>query len=83
MGGEEREKQREEEREKPSLFFCSQESNKSDRGRQIPHARTYMCNLKKQRNKLIGTENRLVVARGKGWGWAKWVKGVKGTDFQL
>ena len=36
--------------------------NKSDRKRQIQYDFTYMCNLKK--NKLIKTENRVVVTRG-------------------
>ena len=33
----------------------------------------------KPKNKLLDTENRLVVARdsGRGWGVSKWVKGVK------
>ena len=33
---------------------------------------------KQQKNKLIDTENRLMVARGNRFGgWAKWVRGVK------
>ena len=47
--------------------------NKSDRERQIPHDFTYMWNLKNKTRKqtkprLIDTENKLVVARGKGMG---------------
>lgn len=32
---------------------------------------------KKKKPKLRNTENRLVVMRGRGWGWAQWVKWVK------
>lgn len=57
--------------------------NKSDWKRQIPYDFTPMWNLKKQMNKqrksrirAINTENKLMVARGKGrGGWAKWMKG--------
>ena len=35
------------------------------------------------KNKLIDTENRLVVARGRGNGWGKWWRGSKCTNFQL
>ena len=32
--------------------------------------------------KFIDTGNRLMVARGDGgWGWEKWVKGIKGYKF--
>ena len=50
-----------------------------DRERQIPYDFTYMWNLIKQtkqnKNKLIDTENRLVITRGEGgyWGRVKWV----------
>ena len=33
----------------------------------------------------MDSENKLMVARGKGWGWEKWVKWVKeskSTSFQ-
>lgn len=33
--------------------------------------------------KLINTGNGLVIFTGTGERWAKWVKGVKGTNFQL
>ena len=37
-----------------------------------------MWNLKKKKqNKLIDTEKRLVVARGRGWRVGEWVKEVK------
>ena len=52
----------------------------------MPSDLIYMWNLKHNKTKnprLIDTENRLVVARGGGRGWAKWVKGIKGTNFQL
>ena len=32
---------------------------------------------------LVGTENRLVIARGGNEGWGKWGNVVKGTKFQL
>lgn len=32
---------------------------------------------KTNKSELIDTENRLVVVRGKGWGWAKLMKKVK------
>ena len=33
---------------------------------------------KKNRNRFIDTENKLVIAGGEGvGGWAKWVKGIK------
>ena len=42
---------------------------------------TYDAESKKEnknlKTKLKDTENRFVVARRRGWGWAKWVKGVK------
>ena len=54
------------------------------------HVISLICAIqkgKKKKNKpakLIGTEKRLVVARGKGWeDGGKWVKGVKNTNFQL
>ena len=62
------------------------EGNKSDEEEQIPYDFTYMWNLKNKtkqnKNKLIDTENRLVVARG-GEGWAKWVKAVKRYKFPV
>ena len=30
-----------------------------------------------KKNEFMGTENRLVVARGGGSGWRKWMKGVR------
>ena len=36
-----------------------------------------------QKNKLMDTENRLVVARGRGWGLAKWVKVVKRYELPV
>ena len=53
------------------------------RQRKTPYDFTYMWNLKKKqtnkqvKNKLVDTENRLVVARGRCGGWVKWVTGVK------
>ena len=41
-------------------------------------------NKNKTKNpKLTDTKNRLVIARGRGWGVGKWVKGIKGRNFQL
>ena len=44
-----------------------------------------MWNLKRKNkiNKLIDTEDRLVVARSEGWEWVKWVKGVKRYKFPV
>ena len=61
--------------------YCA-ESNKSDRERQMPSDFTYMWNLEKKRNKqnrnkLIDTENILMVARWEGR-LGRWVK--KGRD---
>ena len=49
------------------------------------HMISLVCGIKKQKQKseLIDTENRLLVGRGKSEGWAKWVKVVKVTNFQL
>ena len=52
----------------PGLLHCRQ--NLSNQG--SPQNKT-----KFPKGKLIDTENRLVVARGGGWGWEKWVKGIK------
>ena len=43
---------------------------KSDRERQIPYDLSYTYNLKNNnnKNKLIEIKNRLVAARGGGWG---------------
>ena len=52
--------------------------------KQIPYDFTYMWNLNKQnRNKLINTENKLVVAIGEvcEGGWVKEVKGLTSTNF--
>ena len=51
----------------PGLLHCRQ--NLSNQG--SPQNKT-----KFPKGKLIDTENRLVVARGGGWGWEKWVKGI-------
>lgn len=37
----------------------------------------------KQKQELIDKENRLMFSRGRGEGWAKWVKGVQGVDQAL
>lgn len=50
--------------------------NKSDRKRQAPYDLTYAkCKQNKTKNRFIDTENKLVVARGRGWGW-EWLKGT-------
>ena len=60
---------------------------KSDREEQISNDLPYTWNLKtkaKQKNpKLTDRKNRLVTARGRGWGVGKWAKGIKGGNFQL
>lgn len=38
---------------------------------------------KSKKTKLIDTENRMVVARGGGVGWAKWAKGIKRYKLPL
>lgn len=38
---------------------------------------------KQQKTKLVDTENRLGVIRGRGGEWVKWVMGVKDINFQL
>ena len=55
--------------------------NKSVRERQIYNF-THIWNLrnktKKPRNRLLTTENKLMVTRGEvGGGWARWVMGIK------
>ena len=64
--------------------------NNSDRERQLPHDPTYMCNLnskqmkrEQNRNCLIGTEDTVVIARGKGnRELLEMVKVLRGTNFQ-
>ena len=59
--------------------------DKSDRERQIPHDLSHMWNLKTDRHKLIDTGNRLVLARGVGWGVGEMgeggQKGKRETSF--
>ena len=64
--------------------------NKSDKQRNVPHDITYIWNLKSQinkqnRNRLIDTENKLMVAKEKGvWGpWWKKMKGLRSTNWAL
>ena len=45
-----------------------------------------LCGIKqrqKQQAKLTDTENRLVVARGGGWGTGEMGESTKATNFQL
>ena len=58
------------------------EGNKSDEEEQIPYDFTYMWNLKNKtkqnKNKLIDTENRLLVTRREGgWGEGEMGEGDK------
>lgn len=47
---------------------------------------SFTCEISKtkQKNaKLVDIENRLIVARCRGWARAKWVKGIKCINFQV
>ena len=58
-------------------------SEMSDREREVQYYVTYMQNFEnKNPPKFIDTENRLVITRGRGAWWAKWVKTVKTYTFQ-
>lgn len=39
--------------------------------------------MESKNSQLMDIENRLAVARDRGGGWEKWVKGVKSYIFQL
>lgn len=47
--------------------------NKKFRERQTFYELTYIMWNLKQKKSSLETENRLVVARGGSWGWAKWM----------
>ena len=38
---------------------------------------SYIGGIFKTPTEFINTGKRLVIAKGRGWGWAKWVKGGK------
>ena len=43
----------------------------------------YHLHVESKTTEFTDTENRLVVARGGGGGWMKWVKGVKRQKFPV
>ena len=62
--------------------------NKSDKEKQLPCDINYMWNVKKKMDKQnvnrLKNENKwVVVRRVEDSGWAKWVRKLTGTNFQL